>query len=87
MIDPSRSTVELKSSLNQFFKNRTKIKRVLSPIKARDFTPNKTQKIFYDSSNGGNKNISILKNDISAINDYIKVYKDILIYYKNLEYF
>ena len=83
MIDPSRSTVELKSSLNQFFKNRTKIKRVLSPIKARDFTPNKTQKIFYDSSNGGNKNISILKNDISAINDYIKVYKDILIYYKN----
>ena len=83
MIDPSRSNVELKSTMSQYFKNRTKTKRVLSPIKARELTPNKTQKNFYESSNGGNQNISILKNDISAINDYIKVYKDILIYYKN----
>ncbi len=83
MIDPSRSNVELKSTMSQYFKNRTKTKRVLSPIKARELTPNKTQTNFYESSNGGNQNISILKNDISAINDYIKVYKDILIYYKN----
>ena len=81
MIDPSRSTVELKTTL-KFFKDRNKSKRILSPIKARELTPNKTQKNYFESPNG-NQNISILKNDISAINDYIKVYKDILIYYKN----
>ena len=48
MIDPLRSTVELKTTLNQYFKTKKKIKRVLTPIKARDYSTNKTlQKCYY----------------------------------------
>jgi peptidoglycan hydrolase CwlO-like protein len=79
MIDPLRSTVELKTTLNQFFKTKKKIKRVLTPIKARDYSPNKTQNKFSEIQNEPTQYCSILKNDIDAINEYIKVYKDILL--------
>ena len=79
MIDPLRSTVELKTTLNQYFKTKKKIKRVLTPIKARDYSPNKTQNKFSEIQNEPTQYCSILKNDIDAINEYIKVYKDILL--------
>lgn len=79
MIDPLRSTVELKTTLNQYFKTKKKIKRVLTPIKARDYSPNKTQNKFLETKNEPTHYCSILKNDIDAINEYIKVYKDILL--------
>ena len=83
MIDPLRSTVELKTTLNQYFKTKKKIKRVLTPIKARDYSPNKTQNKFLETKNEPTHYCSILKNDIDAINEYIKVYKDILLNCKN----